>query len=509
MYPASLREQRRRRSLTAAARINYADDMRSPHLLFVTGKLAEPSLRRMVEELAPRVGFEYSIAVLPISVVSLATTPWIARHLTVPSGVERIILPGLCQGDLGPLRAMAATVERGPADLCDLPEFFNISRAPRPDYGNYDIAIIAEINHAPRLDRAEILRQAQVLHAEGADLIDLGCDPDSTWNEVGDTVRTLREAGLRVSIDSFNPHEVEAAVAAGAELVLSVNSSNVAAARSWGCEVVVVPDLYPEDGDQKSEVGKRPSGSFLSPDLRSPTAGLEGLDRTIEKLHSWGVKYRIDPVIEPIGLGFAASLGRYLEVRRRYPDAEMLMGVGNLTELTDVDSAGLNVLLLGFCQEVGIRSVLTTQVVNWCRSCVRELDLARRLVHYACRQRTLPKHVEPNLVMLRDPKLRIHGAAMLAELASRITDRNFRLFAERGLLYAFNNQMFLQNSDPFALFAQMRERTEIDPSHAFYLGYEMAKAVTALTLGKNYVQDQALRWGFLTAEERIRHDATQ
>ena len=42
---------------------------------------------------------------------------------------------------------------------------------------------------------------------------------------------------------------------------------------------------------------------------------------------------------------------------------------------------------------------------------------------------------------------------------------------------------------------------EIDPSHAFYLGYELAKAVTALTLGKNYVQDQALRWGFLTVPE--------
>jgi hypothetical protein len=30
----------------------------------------------------------------------------------------------------------------------------------------------------------------------------------------------------------------------------------------------------------------------------------------------------------------------------------------------------------------------------------------------------------------------------------------------------------------------------------------MAKAVTALTLGKNYVQDQALRWGMLTREEK-------
>ncbi|MGH7224262.1 MAG: DUF4346 domain-containing protein, partial [Gemmataceae bacterium] len=111
-------------------------------------------------------------------------------------------------------------------------------------------------------------------------------------------------------------------------------------------------------------------------------------------------------------------------------------------------------------------------------------------------------------VMLRDPKLRIHGATMLADLASRITDRNFRLFAERGLLHVLNNQMFLHGSDPFALFARMCEGADIDPAHAFYLGYEMAKAVTALTLGKNYTQDQALRWGFLTKEERSTHGET-
>ncbi len=363
----------------------------------------------------------------------------------------------------------------------DLPDFFRTSADPRADYGAYDIAILAEINHAPRLSREDILKQATAMHADGADLIDVGCDPGSTWGGVGDTVRALRDAGLRVSIDSFDPHEVESAIAAGAELVLSVNGDNVAAARSWGCEVVVLPDVL---------------------------ATLEGLDATLEKLHAWGVKFRIDPVIEPIGLGFAASLGRYLEVRRRYPDAEMMMGVGNLTELTDADSAGINVLLLGFCQEVGIRSVLTTQVINWCRSCVRELDLARRLVYHACTRRTLPKHIEPNLVLLRDPKLHSHGEAMLADLAARVTDRNFRLFAERGLLHILNHEMFLQGRDPFALFAQMQERADIDPSHAFYLGYEMAKAMTALTLGKNYTQDQALRWGFLTVEENPIHDGS-
>ena len=48
---------------------------------------------------------------------------------------------------------------------------------------------------------------------------------------------------------------------------------------------------------------------------------LEGLDATIEYLCRQGVKFRIDPILEPIGFGFARSLGRYLEVRRRYPEA--------------------------------------------------------------------------------------------------------------------------------------------------------------------------------------------
>ena len=75
----------------------------------------------------------------------------------------------------------------------------------------------------------------------------------------------------------------------------------------------------------------------------------------------------------------------------------MIMGIGNLTELTDCDSAGVNTLLLGICQEVGVGSVLTTQVINWARSSVREIDLARRLV-FSCRKKwRSPKHLEPDL----------------------------------------------------------------------------------------------------------------
>jgi dihydropteroate synthase-like protein len=451
-----------------------------PRILFVTGKLAEPSLRRVLDDLAPKAGFEPDVAVLPITVAALLTTDWVGRKLHVPESTNRVILPGYCRGELSAIPVPESVhIEKGPKDLRDLPEFFGTRRGRPEGYGKHDIEIVAEINHAPTLTLDALRFEARRHRDNGADVIDVGCDPGGTWSGIGDAVRMLRDEGLRVSVDSFNPDEVVAALAAGAELVLSVNGTNRQLARQWherfGAEVVAIPD--------------------------TPT-DLESLDATITELTACGCRFRIDPVIEPIGFGFAASLGRFIEVRHHYPDAEMMMGVGNLTELTDVDSAGVNVMLAGFCQELGVRSVLTTEVINWCRSSVKEFDLARRLVYHAVQERVLPKHLEPDLVMFRDPKLYEVGEAGLQQLAHDVTDRNYRLFAERGEIHVINGSMHLRGTDPFALFEEMQRRDpKLDSSHAFYLGYEMAKAVTALTVGKNYTQDQALRWGFLTVPE--------
>ncbi len=445
-----------------------------PRVLFVTGRLAEFSLRELLEGLAPRVGIIAEVAVLPISVAALMPPKWVARHLEVPEGIDRIILPGHCRGDLSQVieKAGGAAVELGPEDLRDLPRFFKLEGPSRDGYGAYDIEILAEINHAPQLSIASILEQAARFASEGANRIDLGCDPGGPWLGVGDAVRALRDAGHRVSIDSFDPMEVAEAVNAGADLVLSVNATNRERAPDWGVEVVVVPDQVDT---------------------------LDGLDESVAYLRDRGVPLRVDPILSPIGFGFAASLGRYLEVRRRDSEVAMMMGIGNLTELTDVDSAGTNVLLVGFCQEVGIRSVLTTAVINWARSSVREIDLARRLVYHSVTRRTLPKHLEPDLVLLRDPRPRRLGPEVLRELARRIKDPNWRLFAEDGRIHAMNNALHAQDADSFALFELMGVT---DPAHAFYLGHEMAKAKIALTLNKEYRQDQALSWGFLTEPEK-------
>ena len=469
-------ERGRKRKSGAADLGSSAAPLTNECLHFVTGKLAANALREIVASLASEVGFEFSIDVLPITVAALMTPKWIARHVQIPAGTTRVIIPGYCGEDLAGLsETFHVPFESGPRDLRELPQFFGQSKG-QDGYGDYDVQIIAEINHAPRLTIDEILLQAASLAADGADIIDVGCDPDGPWRGVSACVHALRDAGFRVSIDSLDPREIAPAVEAGAELVLSVNHTNREAAADWGCEVIVVPD----------EIGT-----------------LQGIDKSIECLDKHGISFRIDPILEPIGFGFADSLARYHLTRQRYPHSELMMGIGNLTELTDVDSAGVNAMLLGFCQEVGIRSVLTTQVINWARSSVRECDLARRLMHYSVNHQVVPKHLEPTLVCLRDVRVFDQGQEQLVALAADIRDHNVRIFAERGEIHALCDGVHVQDADPFVVFAKLFDRLSdrIDPSHAFYLGYEMCKALTALTLGKQYRQDEALDWGHLTRLE--------
>ena len=451
-------------------------------ILFVTGKLAEPALRRVLAPLAQRHRFEPVVAVPGVQVAALLHTKLLLNRLaavfkTAPHPVHRVVLPGSCDADpvvLGD--RFGVPFHRGPADLHDLPAFFGgAGRAP-PDLSRFDLEIVAEINHAARLSDREVAETAARLRADGADVIDVGATPGSPTARVPDLVRLLVGEGHRVSVDSFDRGEVEGGVAAGAELILSCNGSNLGWAKQLPVEFVVIPD-EPSD--------------------------LESLFRTADELADAGVPHRLDAILEPIGFGFAASLGRYLEVRRRRPDAALLMGVGNLTELTGVDSAGVNALLAGFCQEQRIGSVLTTQVIPWAQSSVRELDAARRLVRCAADRGTVPKHLGDDLVMLRDPRPRRASPEEIAELAASLTDPNYRVLIDGERLHLLNRDGHDAGRDPFALFDAAAARAAaagrpLSAAHAFYLGHELAKASVALTLGKGYVQDEALRWGLLT-----------
>ncbi|HXI31185.1 MAG TPA: DUF6513 domain-containing protein [Vicinamibacterales bacterium] len=441
-------------------------------VLFVTGRLAEPALRRILAAMAPE--FAYDVAVMNITVAALMTTSWIARSLSVPAGTDLVLIPGLCEGDPAVLAEQSGVaVEKGPKDLREIPAHFGRAAVAR-DYGAWDIEIVAEINNVPRLTADAVRGAAEYFRASGADLIDIGCTPGVAFPALGDVVRDLVSAGMRVSVDSFDADEIRTAVAAGAELVLSVNSANLDVARDLAgsaARVVAVPELG---------------------------GGLDTLDPILEKLAQWNVAYLVDPILEPIGFGFMASLERYAEARRRYPDAPMLMGIGNLTELTAADSTGVNALLIAICQELGIRTVLTTEVIPWARGAVREVDVARRLMHYAVTRQTIPKGVDDRLVTVKDPSMLTFTEEELRALHAEITDPNFRIFADRESITVLNNERFVRTTDPTRL-TELFARLEVtEATHAFYLGRELAKASLAVTLGKTYRQEGALQWGYLT-----------
>jgi dihydropteroate synthase-like protein len=439
--------------------------------LLVTGKLAAPALRATLEAMAPP--FEYEILVMRITVAALMTTGWIARHLPAADGVDRILIPGLCEGDVRVIEDRAGVrVEKGPGDLRDLPEYFG-QAALRQEYGGYDIRIFAEINNVPYLDREEVFRLADYYRAGGADVIDLGCSLDRKFDDAAEVIARLKARDVAVSIDTFDPAEILAADRAGVDYVLSVNGTNLEVAEALHCPVVVIPDFG---------------------------QGLEALDRNIAHLERVGRPYIVDPVVEPITAGFAASLDRYVQVRARHPEAEMLMGIGNITELTDADTTGVNALLIGFCQELGIRHVLTTEVIPWARGAVREVDVARRLMYAARRRGVVPKKIDDRLLTVKDARPKFSTEAELRALHAAITDPNFRIAVTREAICVFNNRLFVQGTDLQAIFDQLGVE---DPHHAFYLGRELMKARLALLLGKTYVQEQPLRWGYLTppAEE--------
>jgi dihydropteroate synthase-like protein len=436
-----------------------------PRYLFVTGKLAAKALEGVLQKMAP--DFEYEIAVLPISVAALMNPPFVAKQLASAQGCDVVMLPGLCRGDLAPVAdKVGAQIVRGPKDLKDLPVYFGRGRR-RDGYGEYKVKILAEIVNAFELSPEQVLARAEYYRASGADIIDLGCPVEGGFPGVETTVTILKEHGFTVSLDTFNTEDILQADRAGLDLLLSVNSRNLDLAPRLKCKVVVIPDF-----DQ----------------------GLESLEHNIAQLENFGVPYIVDPILNPICFGFTESLQRFYETRRRHPQAEMLMGLGNLTELTDADTTGINAVMAGMITELNINYVLTTEVISWARGAVREFDLARKLMHYAYTNHSLPKHVDDGLLTIKDPPHEHYAETELRAMQALVRDSNYRIFTDDSHIYIFNNTLFIKSADANEIFGQLAME---DASHAFYLGRELHKASLAVRLGKKYTQDEELRWGYL------------
>jgi dihydropteroate synthase-like protein len=447
-------------------------------ILFLTGHLARPRLEKVLASL-DHVEFEWSVFDVGVKVAALMTEAIITRRLPRPVGAERVLLPGRCRADLARLSAeFGVPFERGPEELKDLPSYFG-KHGRGIDLSRHDMRIFAEIVDASALGVDAILARAMAMRAAGADVIDLGCLPDTPFPHLEDAVRELKAAGLAVSVDSAASDELRRGAKAGAGFLLSLSESTLDIASDRGATPVLIPASHG--------------------DVASLLRAAEAADRR-------GLRSILDPILDPIHFGFMASLQRYADVRRALPQAEMLMGTGNLTELTDADSGGVTAALLGACSELAIRNVLVVQVSPHTRRTIQEHDAARRMMFAAREDRSLPLDYGGALVQLHDRAPFPSTPKDIAELAAQVRDANFRIEAAEDGIHVYNRDGHHVAQDAFSLFPKLG--VERDAPHAFYLGAELMKAEIAWRLGKRYVQDEPLAWG-CAVDQELAEDLTR
>jgi dihydropteroate synthase-like protein len=433
-------------------------------ILFLTGHLARPRLEAVLTGMNP--GFDWKVLDIGVKVAALMTEDIITRRLPQPVEADKIMLPGRCRADLDRLsERFGVPVLRGPDELKDIPLYFGRARKAS-DMTKYDIQIFAEIVDASALTVEAILKRAQGYVQRGANVIDLGCLPDTPFPHLEEAIKTLKEKGYKASVDSANPDELLRGGKAGADYLLSLNEETLHIAD----RIASTPVLIPKDhGDMAS------------------------LYRAMDALDAKGKAYLVDPVLDPINFGFMRSLERYAQVRRERPDADILMGTGNLTELTDADTTGITAVLLGIASELHIKNVLVVQVSPHTRRTVEEHDLARRIMYASREENDLPKDYADGLLCLHSRRPFPQTPEEIAEVAREVRDKNFRIEIAEDGIHIYNRDGHHVAQDAFDLFPKLG--VEKDGAHAFYLGAELAKAEIAFRLAKRYAQDGPLDWG--------------
>jgi dihydropteroate synthase len=440
-------------------------------VVLVTGSLAEPRLKRLSGELASEE-MDIVVSNIGVKVAALMTNEIVERRLTLPEGTDRVIMPGRFRGDLERLSDFfGMRIERGPDELADLPDFFG--RAKKAvDLSQQDVLIFAEIVDATLMTPSQIVERGRKLRAEGADVIDLGCLPDSPFPHLEESIAALHADGAKVSVDSFNAEELSRATRVGADYLLSLSEKNI--------EIV-------DEG---------PAAPIL---VSAGSADMASLDRAINLMIARNRPFYADPILDPIHYGFAESIARYVDLRRRRPDIPILMGIGNVTELTDADTTGINALLMGLISELRITAVLAVQVSPHCRTAIREFDRARREYFAARQANALPQGFGGGLMALRDRKPFATTPEEIATLAAQVRDPNYRIEVAEDGIHIYNRDGHHISDDPFVLFPKLDARADV--GHAFYLGVETARAEIAFRLGKRYAQDEPLAFG-VVAETR-------
>tara|TARA_Y100000996_G_scaffold70257_1_gene47442 strand:+ start:3037 stop:4428 length:1392 start_codon:yes stop_codon:yes gene_type:complete len=439
------------------------------NILFITGRLAENNLKNILESIDDK-NFTYKIENLNINVAALLTTDMISRRIGDVSKYDRVIVPGKVRGDIKELsNELKINIERGPEELKDLPVLFG-GKALKYDLSKYEVHIFAEITDAPNMSIEKIVELAERYRKNGADVIDIGCLPNKNFPHLSETVQELKNRDFYVSVDSHSDKELILGGKSGADYLLSIKSDNFYILD----EVASYPILIPQEGDMNSLY--------------------DCIDRCLSNKRI----FIADPILDPIHYGFTKSILRYSQLREKYPDIHIMMGTGNVTELTHADTTGITMTLMGIISELKINHILTTEVSTHCSSVIKENDLARRIILASSMNNTTPKHIDSGLLTTHEEDPFKYEFEEIKKLKENVKDTNYRIMISDKGIHLFNKNIFKTYTNPYDFFESIDVGS--DTGHAFYLGIELARAQIAKQLGKSYEQDEELKWGCLVDE---------
>ncbi|WNZ29401.1 MAG: dihydropteroate synthase-like protein [Candidatus Bathyarchaeota archaeon] len=515
-------------------------------VLLVTGALAEDSVKRY----AQKSSVETQVLKFPIQVAALLKLPNIAKELKKVNlkDFDAILVPGLILGDTTVVSdATGVPAFKGPRYAADLPivldsmEKLELSTVtPACDLlreelqrkalqqldlvelnkelllknpGNmviknlafgkdFPMRVMAEIVDAPLMSVQELQRTAKRYVKSGAHIIDVGMIAgDSRPADAQQAVEAVKEVvNVPISIDTLDPLESQAAVSAGADLILSLDAGNIDELSSFASEVAVV--AIPTNQRQ---------GYFP----KTVDERVAYMEQIIAKARKLGVNNILaDLIVEPMNV--LRSFVAFGEFAKRNPEVPLFVGTTNFTELIDADSVGVNALLACLSSEVNGSILLATEKSSKAKGTVRELALASKMMFLAKQRGSVPKDLGLDLLILKDKRLRQepYSAEMEADTQVIFATETLEpeVMDEKGIFKIAVDHisgniiaLYLQNiqtekpsivikgktsENVFSKIEEMNLITRMD--HAAYLGRELAKAEIALKTEKEYVQDQPL-----------------
>lgn len=487
-------------------------------ILVITGKLAVDTVRTSVRDRA-------DVLVLDIEIAAFVT-PALLRRFIPQKKYDLILVPGLASGDFSRLEnELGIPIRLGPKHAVDLGFVLNFAdsfdfspkipacelltekkrssaleivnelelRSSSPFSvrninigGNSRMKVMAEVVDAANMDMKELGDRIIYFQDSGADIIDLGISLDTTPERARNAVRIARSiTNIPLSIDTLDPDLINAALDAGIDMVLSLNSENISKI--------------------KDNIVRRSVTSVIIPDN---THDIESLFNNMECARNYGITNIIaDPVLEPAGHGLSGSISRYYEFRKRDHITPLFFGAGNVTELIDADSIGVNAILSGIAMELEASILFTPEYSHKAFDSVKELKIASMMMALAKERRSSPKDLGVDMIEIKEKRRREFSKMPPSFIKAKDSEKwhldpagCFRIELtgdeiinakpSSGKIIARNDTCAIAGSTAKEILDTIIERGLVSSlEHVAYLGRELMKAEIALKFRRSYSQD--------------------